>query len=417
MSRRKRVISLLITVVMLVTMLTVPTSAVEVERDELFITEEVAYYLAEFFVRDMVDTEQTIWDENTSIEDTEIMYDETGEKVNGYTFKLTDGYVVVSAYLDVPNIILEWADEAVPVYEEAEVDEDNKIIYLGTMDYYIDDGEQCLKTIQGDEVPRDELSNTLEEMRDENYVEDGLLEELDDLVEAPSTGITTFVANNRPGGFITDPYAYAKYLHGGSWVVNNYSNEWESYTNFAVSKDAITSSGTLSLLPCGPIAITNIIKMVGRRHGISSINADNSTAVFRKVLLANSGVNNGYYSPNGSIIGADRLKAAPVIKMAFDLYGESVIVSTQQNLNYSRMIASLNKSNCLMYLSFNASSNHAYERHAVAGYAYTRIRKTDYSKYMAFIKIADGENYGARYIELETIAAANGQYYEVIYQR
>ena len=42
----------------------------------------------------------------------------TGEAITSYTFELTSGYVTVAAYADMPSPILEWADEAEPVYAE-----------------------------------------------------------------------------------------------------------------------------------------------------------------------------------------------------------------------------------------------------------------------------------------------------------
>ena len=45
------------------------------DEEDLFISEEVATYIAQFFIRDMVDTQTTKWDDETHIVKTTNMYD------------------------------------------------------------------------------------------------------------------------------------------------------------------------------------------------------------------------------------------------------------------------------------------------------------------------------------------------------
>ncbi len=203
MSKRK-IITVLMTVVLLFTMLSVPAYAEEpvpeLTEEDLFITEEVAEYLATFFVDDMIATGQTIWTNETEIVEAVTMYDEAGE-VTAYTFELTTGYIVVSAYLDMPNLIMEWADEAEPVYEGFELENEAEIVYVGVLDYYLDEGEETLETVEGVEVPREYVENSLEEMRDIENVEDEVIEEIVEMkAEAPR--LLRALPNN-PGGTIT----------------------------------------------------------------------------------------------------------------------------------------------------------------------------------------------------------------------
>ena len=57
----------------------------------MFIPEEVAYYLAEYFIQDMLPSGQTIWNDETVILATEPLFDESGESLTAYTFELTSG--------------------------------------------------------------------------------------------------------------------------------------------------------------------------------------------------------------------------------------------------------------------------------------------------------------------------------------
>ena len=86
--------------------------SVPITTNDLFVSQEEAYYIALLFIKDSIHTGLTVWDENTTIKNSVIMYDETGnDSITAYTFELTSGYVVVSAYLGVENIVLEWSDE------------------------------------------------------------------------------------------------------------------------------------------------------------------------------------------------------------------------------------------------------------------------------------------------------------------
>lgn len=114
-------------------------TAVVLTDNDLSINEEVAEYIAQFFVEDMMATGQTTWETEPTLVETVPMYDENGEDITAYTVELSNGYVVVSAYIDVPNIILEWADEAEPVYSLIDVPLSNtgKIVYTGALNYFV----------------------------------------------------------------------------------------------------------------------------------------------------------------------------------------------------------------------------------------------------------------------------------------
>ena len=141
--------------------------------EDFFISEEVAGHIAELFIADMVETGLTVWDEDTAVMATVPMYDETGENVTAYSVEATEGYVVVSAYLDVPDIIFEWSDETAPLYSKFEAapsrlqseKSDAKIVYVGTLGYFYDNGGETLLDVEGTKVQRDYVENSLEELR------------------------------------------------------------------------------------------------------------------------------------------------------------------------------------------------------------------------------------------------------------
>ena len=116
----------------------------QISKEDLFVPEESAAYVAEFHIRDMTATGTTEWDEDTHIVNVVEMYDETGEEITAYAFELDKGYITISASVDVPNPILEWSDVGEPVYAEFNLGNADKIIYLGGYNYYKDTGTDTI---------------------------------------------------------------------------------------------------------------------------------------------------------------------------------------------------------------------------------------------------------------------------------
>jgi len=391
-------------------------------EEDLIISEEAAGYIAEFFIRDMIETGQTCWDDSTAIIETTLMYDETGDNVTGYTFKLSAGYIVVSAYVDLSNPILEWSDVAEPVYEDAEMDSGDKVVYLGALDYYIDTGEADLETVDGDTVPRDELSNGFEEQRSIENVDEELLSAIVEAKEeALSTpGISTFAADNNKGGYITDPITYAKNVYGGTWTANNWANNWESYTNFSTTGD-FQNRGNGYVQHCGPTAITNIIKMYGKKYNHTTIKSTSAGLVFDKVIEANNSCIPPIYinSDNNTIIdllsGTSNVMAYELIKLSFNKFNVSVSTYGQYDVNYINTVNAVGSSNRLMYIMTKKKETaHPYGNHAIVGYAYTRLMDKN-GMGRAFIKVCDGHKNTARYVEIDAIAGAGAKYWEVYF--
>ena len=160
------------------------------------------------------------------IQSIEILYDATGEAVIGYSVELDQGYVVVSAYVDMPSLILEWSDTAIPLYEEFNVTNVEKVLYINTLEYYCADKTRTLYTIDGVEVSSEGLTNTLVEMRDVSNIDANVLDSIVSMKEENEYGLMPY--DDTAGGVITDPFTYAKNVYGGTWTSNEWANNWEN---------------------------------------------------------------------------------------------------------------------------------------------------------------------------------------------
>lgn len=387
----------------------VDEGVLELEEEDLIISEEVAGYVAEFFVRDMIETGQTSWDDSTTVVDTVVMYDEMGTAVTGYTFGLTSGYVVVSAYLDIPSLILEWSDIGEPVYENAEMNSEDQVVYLGALDYYIDSGEETLETVDGEAVSRSEVSNDFEEQRSLENLDENVVSAIMEVKENANAlpGISLFASDDTKGGYITDPIKYAKNVYSGSWWSNNYSNPWSAYT-WPIS---VMSDFPGYEQNCGPTAITNMIRFFGLKSGHSRIMEKGTMKeIYDEVINAND----DYYI-NKSNGGTFTEKANGFIRDSFNNFGLSVRTFGLYDVNYQNTVNALGSTNRLMYINLTKKTSHPYGDHAVVGYAYTRLMNSK-GDGRAFIKIADGHSSDGRYVEIDSIAPG-ATYWEVNFSK
>lgn len=392
----KRWISLLLATVLVVCMTTSATAAsvtAGIEDEDFFINQEVAENIAELFVDDMISSGQTKWNSDTEITSTEILYDELGTDATGYSIELTSGYVVVSAYVDVPSVILEWADEAEPVYEGASLEDDTKVIYTGPMEYLLDTGSESLLSLDGVEVARSQVKNQLASLRDVKNVQTSVLQEIiaeKKAMKDDGPTATVQASDNHAGGYITDAGVYAKNVYGGTWKCTAWNNEWEEYANFA----------TMSNFPgytnhCGPTAITNAIKMYGNKYNNSTIKNSSNASVLSKVLDANAEATSPYYT---GASGTWDATANAFIQDSFKKYNVNVTVYGRYSLNVENM-KNATTSNRLMFIMLH-SYGYPYGNHSVLGYAWSRMTRSSDQGDKHFIKVCDGHKSSGRYIEL-----------------
>lgn len=414
MKKRKtnQFISILLAFVLLLCSV-VPAYAVEggepdqIESQDLFITDEVAKHIALLFLEDMVNTGLTTWDESTELVRVVPMYDETGENISAYTAELTSGYIVISSYADVPNLIFEWADEAEPVYAGLPAAHNArsaaKIIYVGPVDYYLDSGSDTLTGIEGEQVPRDALSNDFDEYRDIENVSPEAIEMLTEAKrEALENGGISAQADdvgpdNSVTGYITDSAAYAKNVYGGSWKCTSWSNDWESAANFAIASEFLVAYPNYDN-HCGLVAITNAIKMYGKKYNNRIIQNSSNMDVFMKVAKINSDSWNEYFDPAG---GTYNDSAGEFIDLSFAAFNISPKVKAygQYPCTIERIKSAIapNKLMYIMLYNYN-SGDMPYYRHHLIGYAWACLNNS-YQGNKYFIKACDGHNTSARNLD------------------
>lgn len=393
----KRLISVLLATVLIVSVTTSATAEsinVGIEDEDLLINQEVAENIAELFVDDMVSTGQTKWDSDTEVKNTEILYDEYGTNITGYSVELTSGYVVVSAYVDVPSVILEWADEAEPVYDNTYLAEGTKVIYTGPMGYFLDTGTSNLKSFDGDIVARTQVQNQVASLRNVKNVEASVLQEIlaEKKAAKENNKVIARAGDNQSGGYITDAGVYAKNVYGGTWKCTAWNNEWEEYANFATTGNFPGYKNH-----CGPTAITNAIKMYGNKYNYSIINSSN-TSVFNKVIQANTDAGNIYYNGDD---GTWNDTANDFIKDSFKKFNVTVFLDGMLHCNLENLKFSTTNDR-LMYIMLHTYGK-PYGDHHVIGYAWSCMTRSSDLGDKHFVKICDGHKSSGRYLELSLL--------------
>ncbi|WP_369298701.1 hypothetical protein [uncultured Neglectibacter sp.] len=411
----KRIVGLVLSAVLLLSSTALPVSAEEnhgevgknsMAEDIYFLPEEVATEIGRLFLEDMKKEEYTAWNEDTEVVSTTPLYAEDGETYNAYCIEFTIGYVVVAAHADVSSPILEWSDTEEPYYAEMEKQRSTrKIVYLGALDYLADNGSDTLVSAIGEEVPRNELVNTLEERRDEKYVNAETAEAIAEITS--NDGKRRINTPNWPGGYIIDPFIYANKVYGGTFYNVNWANHWYNIVdsdsanfNFAIMSDFAKNEPN-----CCPTAITNMIRMYGRKYNDKSILQDSYTSIYSKVMSANY----GYYVPEGDFFknfgGVPPEKAPKFLQDAFYKYYINTVSTTTDmyQLNYQEVKKAFSSPDKLIMVGLlKNDSKHPYGSHALVGYAYTRICND--KVYRAFVKVGDGRNRIGRYIEIDAVS-------------
>ena len=287
--KKRKVLAILMACVITVLAFGSPVSAayvgniVQVNDSTYRIPENVAEIMASFFIRDMQMVPDNTWTEDTIVADSQVMYDTDGS-VSAYSFELaTDGepagYVVISAYPNLENKILEFSDVSEPVYSEFSLSNGDEVVYTGPLGYYKDSGGAMLETVDSTYVSRSAVTNVWAQMEAQQIAE--------------KASVASIQSEDPPGeeGYpITDPFEFAEYFYKVPFESYEYINEFESYCHYRINSDF---NGYFER--CGPTAITNLIEMIGDYRGYSSVNT-NYINIFENV--AQYGIANGYFESN-----------------------------------------------------------------------------------------------------------------------
>lgn len=367
--------------------LTVPAAAETAEIQG--VTGEIAGYIAEFFIVDNLDNPDMSWTEDSVVSGIVEMYDPKGA-VSAYSAEIKtngvdNGYIIISAYENAESLITEYSDASAPLYEELDVADEDQIVYCGALNYFGDDGSGELMTVDGVAIDT--------EIAEELSAEDKAVNSTPGARTRSKLGY---------GKDIDDPLAYANDVYGAyNLVCHEYRNAFENHCKFR-------NSHYYSFLPvghwtgaCGPIAVTNLIEMIGNYRNNSMIKSTNHEDIFDKV--AYHGELNGYYSPYSGTGYAPEL-----IKEGFRQFGLNATV-TFKTATYANIKTEIDN-NRPFYISLmnyeyycRYDGNTLKSGHAVAGYAYTRFLNRDTGYYKSFVKIADGWASSGRYLDIGII--------------
>ena len=379
-----------------VTLIPAEGMCVEIDKenydDIMFVPEEMAKQIAMLFVSDIVDCDDsTKWDHDTEVIDVIPLYNEDITEVTAYTVYLTSGYVIVSAYLDTPSQVTEWSDVAEPVVEDFEcIDDEDKVIYLGAFDYYLDDGEKDVKDIYGNEVERDELVNEIEISREAENIPALVLEEIAD--EAQEMEISVQSTSTEPRR-IFNPIYDANYMYKGPFVCHDYVNKWDKYATFHTLEEQDIADGA-----CVPMAITNALCTYGNRYSSYSSISKNFLKTFKSVVRQ---VGAPWFM-NG--IGVKEENCPGYMGDCLKYFEINATVSSKVTTNYDNLKSYLGSGSLLVLgISGYNLDKTVNANHAVMCYAYTRLVSKTTGWYKTYIKTADGIESRARYYDLATI--------------
>lgn len=362
-------------------------------EDDIFISEDEATIIAQYFINDIIAAGMSTWDENTIIVSVKPLYDQTSRDIiNAYSVELNSGYIIISAYLGMENIIIEWSDIATPTYKLMDFDEEDKVVYLGPLAYYKDSGNATLEAPDGETILKSEIDNKLEYARNVNNVPEYLLTYLTEDSQQPSASVCAT---------IPEPYRHANAHYQGPFKYYEHINRWDSSS---AHLSVIDMSSFNCKNHCGPTAVTNMLRMYGNRFNISSIKSDTNSDLFGSVLW----IGNCKYYFNADIDlgvitlgGTFNSLAGSYIKDCFDEYGLTANC-TRKDINYNNIKYSLSR-DYLLYLMVNNHST--YGNHHMVCYAYTRLISETTGLYKTYLKVADGWDTRPKYVDLATVTS------------
>jgi len=346
---------------------------------------EEARLIAEEFISSMNSSEEVAWNESTEILSVIPMYDQTQNTVNAYSVELTEGYIIVSAYMDVKDVIFEWSDESLPIYCNLEADVSSRIIYLGNYDYYLIDNNGIVD-LYGNNIDETDLIDSIAQQRDIGNLPIDIL----NYCSVSPQYIRPEWQENPSLYPIVDPFTHAtNYFGRGTFRSSDYCNKWENYMEFFTYGDDYYGYNNWDG-SCGPTAIVNTILAYDNRYP-NKINTVSATNVMDTVC--NYGVNNNYY---GVGTGTPNNTALTYIYNSLIMYGIATNVLGWYDITYDNVKTYL-KGDDLLYMVVD---NNTYGYHVVLCYAYTRL-VNEYGDSLTYVKVADGLCEGGRYMTLQ----------------
>ena len=354
------------------------------------VTADEAEEIAKLFIADAINIGNVCWDKNTEVTSVVYMYDTDGE-ISAYTVRLTTGYVVVSAHLDTEIQILEWSDKADPLCEELEANTNDKIVYLGGYEYYVDDGTDELTDINGEKINKASTVNQIDCLRNIDNI--------------PEVAYSQYMSDNRAStnSYIDNMYTHANQNYAGTFYYVNGYDSWSQYNTSWYTDSYPSSLGHAQ--PSGPVAITNTLIAFKKRYpGSGSSISSNNNTVFNNV--STNGINNGYYAINSS--GGLPAGALPSVMASYTnsasnaYYVYPLVTNMSSGLGtYDRYKTELENNNMLIIYSYRGSnSGTIYPDQYLLCFGYTRLQSNTTGYYLSYLHVADGKNTSIRYVPM-----------------
>lgn len=386
---KKKMLALVLSVAIMAGLFIVPANAVNIEDAgaSARIPKNVAEIIASFFISDFQSMPDTTWTAETKIADVVTMHDVDGS-ISAYTCELETagteaGYVIVSAYPDAENVILEFSDVAAPLYDKFDIQEEDSIIYTGTLNYFLAVDSDQLLTVDQFTIDRDEVPTPL----------------ADNFDAISRTGVQPLNGANYP---ISDPFEWATAVYGGTFTAIDWKNPFENSCTYRTSGEFRTINGITYYKSCGPTAITNLIELVGISNNYTTVMSKKPWEIFQTV--ARLGIDKGYYVNSYTNLGGTPDDTTPnYIRDAFRAFGITVSTTSTTNVVYSKVKAAIDGYKPIYIATAYDHAYEYYQNHAMMAYAYTRI-KNGAGRIKDFMKVADGQNFAGVYVPYGTSA-------------
>ena len=189
------------------------------------ISEDEAIKIAASFKEDMIKSKTTLWSDDTQFIKILSLYNVNNDLISAYCIELSNGYILISAYKDVQNMILEWSDESEPLYYNFDIKDHDIIYYAGSIYYYKKINDHMIETLEHDIIEKEEAENVLSQIRNECYL------------CGQSSGSSSDISNAS---------THANNNYNGPFTVTTSVNYWNSYASFKTTSDFANLDGGYS---------------------------------------------------------------------------------------------------------------------------------------------------------------------------
>lgn len=382
---------------------------------------ETAALIAKAFVTDNVRMNiAAVWTEETAVNEVVALYGTDGT-VSAYSAELMtsgqdSGYVIISAYADVENLILEYAEEAEPLYAAFGNTEGETVIYTGLTGYFLEKENGTYETLNGDNISEDEIGeSTLEELRSPaHYTENrgaissarngrSLFAEVDGSIVYNPEGFSSQSADSgiAPCAIgdieITNPTNHANQFYEGPFVPYSYRNDWENYAAFSSMDHLAGNDGLYNGLNYAPTALTNFVDMFGERFNMTNITPKTARRLY--IEVTGIGIEHNFFFPT---MGTYQSSLPEYFQYVCDYYG---IYYNEGSIEakiptFDNVVYQLNNGGPF-YLTIRYHGYYGY--HAVVAYGYIRLVSQTTGYYKSYIKVSDGYADSGRYIDMSSI--------------